>query len=78
MLCFCQIYINDKGKGVTEKRCLDDVIDSMYMTLSKLPEILKDRENLHAVIHEVGCKEVVMIEGLKNNNNKENTTSYLY
>ena len=48
-------------------RCLNDIIDSIYMTLSKPPEIVKDREALHAIIHGVGCKELVMIEGLKNN-----------
>ena len=34
-------------------RCLDSIIDSMDMYLSKLQEILKDTEAWHAVIHAV-------------------------
>ena len=30
---------------------MDGIIDSMDMSLSKLPEIVKDREACHAVIH---------------------------
>ena len=32
-------------------RWLDGIIDSMYMSLSKLQEIVKDREGWHAAIH---------------------------
>ena len=32
---------------------LDDIIDSMDMSLSKLLEIVKDREAWHAAIHGV-------------------------
>ena len=34
-------------------RWLDHIIDSMDMTLSKLQEIAKDREVLHAAVHGV-------------------------
>ena len=34
-------------------RWLDDIIDSMDMSLSKLWEIVKDREVWHAVLHGV-------------------------
>ena len=34
-------------------RWLDDIIDSMDMNLSKLWEIVKDREARHVAVHEV-------------------------
>ena len=34
-------------------RWLDSMIDSMDMSLSKLQEIVKDRESWHAAIHGV-------------------------
>ena len=38
-------------------RWLDDITDSMDMSLSKLQEIVKDREVWHAVIHEVAKRQ---------------------
>ena len=32
-------------------RCLDGIIDAMDMSLSKLQEIVKDREARHATVH---------------------------
>ena len=48
-------------------RCLDDIINSMNMSLSKLGEIVKDREAWHAEVHG-GHKESDMTEQLNNNN----------
>ena len=40
-------------KGMMEDEMLDNVTDSMDMSLSKRWEIVKDREAWHAAIHEV-------------------------
>ena len=34
-------------------RCLDGIIDTMDMRLSKLQEVVKDREAWHAAVHGV-------------------------
>ena len=53
-------------KGTIEDKMVNGITDSMHMSLSKLQEIVKDREALYAAVHEVAESDTT--EQLNDNN----------
>ena len=56
-----------RRRGRQRTRCLDGITNPLDMSLSKLQEMMKDRDAWCAALH--GVAELDMIEQVDNNNN---------
>ena len=52
-----------RRRGQQRIRWLDSITDSMGMNLSKLQEIVKDREAWHTAVHEVTKSQTLLTKG---------------
>ena len=59
-------------------RWLDGILDSMHMNLSKLPEIVKDRDASYAAVHEVAKSQTLLGHSTTTNGDNCKPSNYLH